>query len=453
MRILFCAIGALALAGCSGGSQFPEPTGKGTYRGINAVADSPALEFRVENAGIVTRSPFIDTVGFRSVSAGQQIDDFEYEFNFDYRFPSEDTPRRLASLRQKIDADQDYTFVLTGSMANPSVSVLASAEREFDEADTVFEARFAHLAASLGRVDVYFAAPGTAPVLGNARGTLDFGDILDPQDLPEGQFELIVTAENDPATILYQSISATYAARIRLIVSLFDGTVDDTAPLTARALPASSGAPLLTIPDARFGSTVRFVQASRDVTTADIYDDDMLTNRVIADLEYQDVTDEIPLATGETTFTYTAAGNPGVVQLEPAVTAGTGNRYTLYSIGAGDNVSNIFTVDARRPVPVFAQFNLLNSDVSRPEGLLVYLLEPGGSIDDGTRPFFSEFGNFTGLLSIVPGDYDVVVTANDAENQTQLAPTIPLTLSEGDVVRLIAFETADPNVVDIRPLP
>lgn len=452
MRILFYAIGVLALAGCSGGSQFPEPTGKGTYRGINAVADSPTLEFRVENAGIVTGSPFIDTVGFRTVSGGQRIDDFEYEFNFDYRFPSEDTPRRLAGLRQKIDADQDYTFVLTGSMANPSVSVLTTAEREFDEADTVFEARFSHLAASVGRVDVYFAAPGTAPVLGNARGTLDFGDTLDPQDLAEGEYELVVTAENDPATILYQSVGATYPARVRLIVSLFDGTVDDAAPLAARALPASSGAPLFTIPDARFGSTVRFVQASRDIATADIYDDEMLTNRVVADLEYQDITDEIPLASGETTFTYTAAGNPGVVQLERSVTAGTGNRYTVYSVGAGDNVGSQFVLDVRRPVPVYAQFNMLNADASR-TSVLVYLLEPGGSIDDGTRPFLSEFGTFTGLFNIEPGDYELVVTENNLEEQTQLAPTIPLTLSEGDVIRLIAFATADPDVLDIRPLP
>lgn len=450
MRTLFFAFGVLVLAGCSGGSQFPEPTGKGTFRAINAVADSPTLEFRVENAGLVTGSPFFDTVSFRSVSGAQEIDDFDYEFNFDYRFPTENTPRRLISRQQKIDADQDYTFVLTGSMASPEVSVWTSPEREFDSTDTVFEVRFAHLAASLGRVDVYFAAPGTAPVLGNARGTLEFGETLEPQDLPEGDFELVVTAENDPATILYQSISATYAPRIQLIVSLFDGTVDDTAPLAARALPVGIGNPILSLPDARFGSTVRFVQASRDIATADIYDDEALMNRVVADHAYQDVTAEFPIASGETTFTYTAAGNTGVVQLEPTVIASTGNRYTLYSLGAGDTVRSLFTVDLRRPIPVFAQLALYNADASR-AGLFFYLLEPGASIEEGDPAFFAEFGNFTGFFNVVPGDYDLVVTATDSTDP--LAPAIPLSLTEGVVIRLMAFATADPNVLDVQPLP
>ena len=452
MRSLFFAFGVLVLAGCSGGSQFPEPTGKGTFRAINAVADSPTLEFRVENAGIITGSPFVDTVAFRSVSGAQQIDDFEYEFNFDFRFPNEDRPRRLATQLQKIDPDQDYTFVLTGSMASPAVSVWSSPEREFDAADTVFEVSFAHLAASLGRVDVYFAAPGTAPVLGNAHGTLDFGDTLEPRDFPEGDFELVVTAENDPATVLYESISATYAPRIQLIVSLFDGTVDDTAPLVARALPVGAGNPILSLPDARFGSTVRFVQASRDISTADIYDDEALMNRVVADHAYQDITGEIPLASGETTFTYTAAGNPGAVQLESTVLAGTGNRYTLYSLGAGDTVRSFFTIDVRRPVPVFAQLSLYNADASR-SALFFYLLEPGASIEDGDPAFFAEFGNFAGFFNVIPGDYDLVVTASDSTDRTPLAPAVPLTLSGGDVVRLLAFATDDPNVLDIQPLP
>ncbi len=453
MRTLVYIVGVLALAGCSGGSQFPEPTGKGTFRAINAVADSPTLEFRVENAGLSSRSPFFDSsLGFRGITAPFEIDDFEYEFNFDFRFPAEDDPRRLASQRQKIDADQDYTFILTGSMANPSITVLTAGEREFDAADTVFEVRFAHFAASLGRADVYLAAPGTAPVLGNARGTLSFGDILDPVDLPEGDYELILTAENDPATVLYQSINATYQPQARSILAVFDGTVDDAAPFLARALPMDVGDPLLTLPDARFGSTIRFVQASRDIAAADIFDDEMLTNLVVADHAYQDITDEFPLASGETPFSYTAAGNPGVVQFEATVLAGTGSRHTLYATGTGDDVSPVFVVDVRRPASPFARFALINTDASR-ETLRVYVLEPGATIDDPVVLLPATFRQFTNLSNLAPGDYEIVVTANDNDNLTPLAPAIPLTLGGGDVVRLIAFATADPAVLDIQPLP
>lgn len=449
MRTLIYAIGILALAGCSGGSQFPEPTGKGTIRGINAVADSPTVVFRVENSN---ESRFRQSIDFRSASVPQEIDDFEYEFNFEFQFPFENELRRFASQRQKIDADQDYTFVVTGSMANPGVSVWTSTVREFDAAETVFELRFAHAAESLGRVDVYFAAPGSAPALGNARGTLGFGDILDPEEFPEGEFELILTAENDPATVLYHSISATYQPRIRQIVAVFDGTVDDTSPLSVRGLPVGSGDPLSFLPDARFGSTVRFVQASRDITTADIFNDEALTNRIVADHAYQDVTEELPIAAGETTFTYTAAGNPGAVQLEATVPAGTGVRYTLYSVGAGDSVGPGFFLDVRRPVAEFPQFALLNTDATR-ENLRIYVREPGTSINDADIVFTSAFGDFAGFVNLEPGDYEFVVTENSNENPAELAPPIPLTLAGGDVVRLIAFATADPNVLDIQPLP
>ena len=84
---------------------------------------------------------------------------------------------------------------------------------------------------------------------------------------------------------------------------------------------------------------------------------------------------------------------------------------------------------------------------------MFYLLEPGGSIEDGDPAFFSEFGSFTGLFNIEPGDYDLVVTESGTADPAQLAPTLPLTLAAGDVVRLIAFATADPNVLDIQPLP
>ena len=44
----------LLLTACSGESQFPEPTGKGTFRAINAISTSPEMVFRLEEAGTET---------------------------------------------------------------------------------------------------------------------------------------------------------------------------------------------------------------------------------------------------------------------------------------------------------------------------------------------------------------------------------------------------------------
>ena len=121
-------------------------------------------------------------------------------------------------------------------------------------------------------------------------------------------------------------------------------------------------------------------------------------------------------------------------------------------VGAGDSATSAFALDVRRPIAEFPQFALLNTDASR-DNLRIYVREPGASIDDADLVFTSAFGDFTGFVNLEPGNYEFVVTENSNDNPAELAPPIPLTLAGGDVVRLIAFATADPNVLDVQPLP
>ena len=434
----------LALAACSSGTQFPEPTGKGTFRGLNAISTSPSINFRLEE---VTGQRIL-SMNYRDITAPTRFDDFEYNFNFEVRFAGELLDTRVATVTQKIDANRDYTFVATGAVENPTILTWIGDERVFEAEETVAEVRLAHLAESVGPVDFYFAPTGTTPVLGEADGTLSFGEILPAQDVEAGNYELIVTAPGDPTTILYQSIAVTYATRTAAIVAIFDGTTDDAAPIKGNVLVTIGGSSFA-INDPRFPSTLSFIQASRSLETVDIYGDELLTNQVVGALPYTGTSNEISVGDGEQPYFFTPAGTTGAVVFETTVVPGGGRRYEHYSIGETGSLLGVSGVRNTQPVSIYPTLAVTNMLPSA-QIADVYVVEPGESIDDIVPRFSAIYGFISGRLPLVAGTYDVIITADDSKVPLG---TQQITISNGDVVRFTLFETADPNVIEILPQP
>ena len=459
LRLAATTVAALlVLVACSDSQQFPSPTGKGSFRGINAISTSPELAFRIEET---TRGG----IAYGTVSRTTRIDDFEYNFNFDTFLPGDEERTRVATVRQKIDANKDYTFVATGSTASASVITWITDERTFEEGATVAQIQLAHLADSLGEVDVYFSVEGTTPMLGEERGTYSFGEILPAFDIEPANYTLTVTAPDDPGSVLYESPLAGYVASTALIVAIFDGTVDDTSAITARTLEAGVGTDIGTgtgtgtgavrrLPDARSGSTVRFVQGSEFLGTTDIYDDEGLTNRIVEALPFAGFSDEVERAQGETVLRYTPAGSTETILLEGQISLVQGRRYDYYTFGTSDALFAVGVTRNRQPVDVYAQVGVTNLLVGEEnEDLFGYLLAPGETLADRALPDFSAAYGLPGPnLGVTAGTYDLVFTRS-IEDTTPIADPIPLSLSNGDVERFVIFPTPDPNVVDIKPQP
>ena len=133
-------------------------------------------------------------------------------------------------------ADNEHTFVLTGSVTAPDVTIWERPQRVWDGTETVFEAAIAHLSPALGNIDVYFATTGTTPVLGEERAKLSFGERMPEIDLENGEYEFIITARDDPATILYQSAPVTYVARISYTLAIFDADASITGNIAVRSI-------------------------------------------------------------------------------------------------------------------------------------------------------------------------------------------------------------------------
>ncbi|MGH8168853.1 MAG: DUF4397 domain-containing protein, partial [Woeseiaceae bacterium] len=199
---LALAAAGLLLGGCSETTR-PEATGKGNIRGINSVATAADVTFLIEERAL-------GGLAYKNATSVQEFDDLTYNFNFDARVPGQSTLRRIATETVDVVPDMNYDFVLTGTLDAPSIVLWESEERQWEGSETEFEVSVGHVASGTGTVDVYFAATGSAPVAGSARGTLSFGDRLPAFEVENGEYQLIVTAAGNPAAVLFTARTRDY---------------------------------------------------------------------------------------------------------------------------------------------------------------------------------------------------------------------------------------------------
>ena len=432
------AITAIFISACNPQSDLPEPGGKASVRAINAIPASPAVSFSIEERGITS-------IAYKGASATSRYDDFDYTFNFDVLFFGESSTRRVASRNIDFQAGKDYTLLVSGELASPTITLWEGDERTFVEADTVFEAKFAHAAVSLGTVDYYFDDPAVTPALGNQVATLAFGEATTAFDYGAGDYVLTITAAGDPDAVLYVSNSTAIGARDAFIFTAFDGDAGDTAPAIVRAIAALGNS--VSLPDPTYPPTLEFINASMDLGTADIYTDEALTSRIVADHAYADITAELPVATGTTTIYYTPAGDTAAVSAQTAFTVAGGRRYQLVANGVAGELDVTALIPDRSPEST--RVKLLSFQASNNFDFLdVYAVPAGESIDDyfpvrlGLAP--AEISVASGLAS---GSYDIYVT--EFVQKVVLAGPYRVDVVIGDVVEMIIVDTDDPGVLDV----
>ena len=435
---LLACLGALSLAACTGETSLPEASGKGSIRAINAIPNSGSVNFLIEER-------LINAIPYKSVSTTQRYDDLDYTFNFDVFFAGRSSPRRVASQYIDVEANRDYTLFISGTVNNPTLTLWEDDERNFNADDSVFAAKFTHAAASLETVDYYFAEPGTAPVLGNAVATLSFGEVAPAADFEQGDYVLTITVADDPNTVLYVSDITTFNGRSTYFLAPFDGDADDTGPIIAHALSGFGG--VIAMPDPTFPSRIEFVNTSLDLGTTDIYDDEELTSRIVADHAYLDVTPEREIASDTQSFYYTPAGDTSVVSLEGVISAFPGTRYRMIAHGTAGSFSTSVVIPDRVPVGTQAKLKVFHTSGNF-DFVDVYAVERGESIE-GTFPTRAALGRLVPVdsVALAPGSYDLYVT--EFSESVVLAGPYAIDVAVNDIVDLIIVDTVDPALLDI----
>ena len=439
--ILLSCAAALLFGGCGKESPLPKATGKASIRAINAVMTSQEINFLIEERNI-------GSAAYSEATASARYDDLDYTFNFEVFYAGDTAFRRIASQFIDFEANKDYTLLVSGALANPTVTLWVGDERTFAETDTVFEARFTHALESRGALDYYFDDPAIAPALGNQAATLSFGEISAPIDFAGGDFVLTITTAGNPDDVVYVSDTTAIAARGAFIFVPLDGDTGTTAPVILRTINTAGSSSSL--PDPRFPPTVQFINASIDLGTSDIYDDELLTSasRLVDDHAYLDVSDELEIAAAANTFYYTPGEATTAVTLETTLAAFNGSRYRIVAAGVADAFFAIPLLPDRRPVATFAKLVLLQ--VSNNFDLVnVYAVEAGTGIDDANPVSFGlPTGQSPAPVALPAGSYDIYIT--ELTEVVPLAGPYRLDLVLGDVVDFIIVDTVgDPTVLDV----
>lgn len=435
--LLLCAA-SIVMGACGSDSTLPAASGKASVRAINAIKSSEEFSFLIEER-------VISSVAYASTTSPIRYDNLDYTFNVDVFYAGESAFRRVASQFIDLEADKDYTLLVSGSLASPTLTLWEGDERDFAAEDTVFAARFAHTAATLGDVDYYFADPAVAPVLGDQVATLSFGEISAAEDFAEGDYVLTITAAGDPGTILFVSETTAFAARGAFIITPFDAAANNTAPIISRALNTVGSS--FTLPDARFAPTVEFINASIELGASDIYDDEMLTSLRVSDHAFRNVSAELEIASGDNTFYYTPTGDTAAVTLESTLPALANVRYRIVAGGASGNFSTSRFVPDRRPVETHAKLVPFQASVNV-DFADIYAVAADASIDD-SFPVRSALGSgeASATVPLAAGSYDLYVTRFG--EKTPLVGPIRINVALGDIVDMIVFDTVDPEVLDI----
>ncbi len=429
---------ATAMAACSE-SATPQATGKGNIRGLNAIVTAPEIGFLIEERNL-------GNVNYKGVTSFNIFDDLTYNFNFDLLIPGQADANRLATEFVDVLADHEYTVVLTGSIADPSSLYWEDPIREWAESDTVSEVFFAHLAPQIGELDVYFAAAGTVPVLGQSVGSIAFGERLPAQDFEAGVYELILTLKDDPASIRYQSVQLTAVEQTRAILAVFDP--DPTLPgnLGVNILGGPAGSSV--VADVNFPPQMRTFHAALGTQNYDGYLDSDFSNLVFSDIgflelsQYADVLTSIPL------LTLTQVGNSGATIHEGDIAVSRGTRNTLVLAGEPGGLVYVGLLDRARPLETYPQIRFLNASFNT-DALDIYMLEPGTSPDDAILPLFGGLPTLlnTGFGPAPEGMREITATLQG--EKTPVSSPVLVDLAAGNSADIIIVDTVDPAVVEL----
>ena len=436
-RLVALAFAALVLSGCVE-SQRPEASGKGTISAIHAAPTAAELAFLIEERSL-------GNLTYKGAIGAQPFDDLTYDFNFDARVPGSASLQRIATETVSIVAGMDYVFALTGTVSAPSVVVWESEDRQWEGSETVLEVSAGHLAAGTGAVDLYFEAPGTAPIGGNARGSLSFGERLPAFDVEDGRYVLIVTEQGDPATILFTSASRDYNQQTTVLFTLHDADPSITSALSVRRI--EEGGSSVELGDTGSPPTRRYFNAAFSSGNVDVWLDDDFATPIVADLGYGGVSADVPVPSGASTYTYTTAGNPGAVLLEDEETVAVNTRGTNFLMGASGDLETVSVIDNRRAISGFAKVRVTQLSANL-DLVDAYLLNAGTDINDvGPNIPRINTADSSDYLHLQPGNYELTVT--QAGGKTVVAGPLALDLTSGDIAEVALIDTADPNLLNI----
>jgi hypothetical protein len=429
---------AVALGGCGKSAQV-EATGKGTIRGINTIVTSPELIFLIEERPV-------GNVSFRQAIGFVEYDDLTYNFSFDLLLPGESDATRLASQFLDVVAETEYTVVLGGTIAAPTIMFWEEPDRVWADTDTAFEADFAHLSPVLGEVDVYFLPVGTVPVLGNAVTTLNYGERIPYQEFADGSYEFFITLKDDPANYLYQSQALSSQPASRITLAIFDADPSTTAGIAVNLINAGGGS--ANLPDANQRASFRLLHAAFGTGNVDGYLNSDLSTIIFPNVGFGEISASSDIESITMPFTVTDAGNSGAPVLEDDLLIGGNSKHTIFLHGEPGGLLYFDLRDDARPLETFPVVRVSNVSVNA--GVIdIYMLPPGTVIEEDTLAEFSGLPRVSSTGFMGPDAGMLEITITQFGEITPISVPVTIDIANGDIVDIAILATADPAMAEV----
>lgn len=433
-RAALAAAALLAASACTE-TRFEEATGDGQIRGINGIANADDAIFLIEERELTQ-------LAFKAVSAPQEFDDLSYNFSFDLPIPLADD-RRLATQFVDVIDSMEYTLALGGTVAAPELFVWERPDPVWDGTEAEFDVGGGHLNTTIGAVDIYFAAPGTAPVAGNAIGTLEFGQQFADARFAAGDYAIALTPAGDPSTILFQSGTITVSGGNTFTIAVFDADPSIPAPVSVRLIDTTgAGAELA---DERFPPTAQFVHAAFGTGNVDAVAGGNFAAPLATNLAFGQISADIDVEAGTETYTFAPTGNT-MPLLDADLGIAVGSRAMIVLLGPVGELQALNVASPRRGLATVAQFRVTHAS-NNAGAVDVYFTEVGEDAEGQLPSIIGlPFAQASNVGRVVPGTFDLVITANGST--TPIVDPIELALNTEDLLEIILFDTADPNVFE-----
>lgn len=421
----------LTLAGC-GGSGVEDPP-NGSIRALNLSINQPEVDFLREERTVAS-------LAYKGSSPFLSVDQDQYDFNIEVTPAGASEPNRIFSFSFDVEAETEYTFIITDLGASVTVETLTQVPFTGDDAQT----RFLHRADAAGAVDVYVEAPGSNIPGAAPWGTAAPGAALDPRTQAPGDYVVTLTEVGNPANVLFASQTFALTEGDDLILVAADSAGGVSEPLSVLVLTNQTTNAELFSENAQ--SQVRVIHSALPVGPVDVVFDDDFAMPFAGNVAPGTVTPYGAVVAGNPNLKITPAGNPGVLEVDEEFGALPGRFLTLLLTGETGQVTGRVSVDRPISYPGLARVQILNGATGPGTAVNLYLVPPGTDVADVTATIAAvSQGATTDYRNFEPGDYELIVTTLTADEVIG-GPT-PVTLTDGGVYGAVVIDGAtEPNV-------
>lgn len=438
----FCALACavFALAGCESGREAPP---KVSVSIANVAPGFASLTFRRERDANSERSP---ALGFKS-TIGFTYDADTYDFFALARSLDLNTPGQSWTWSQQLQADTNYTFVLTEVGGEVVPVVLTSS------AAPAADAQIAglHAASGLPALDLYLERPGVGIAGATPRGTFDVQGQIAPTTLPSGDYELTLTAAGDPANVVLTTTTITLPAGVTSTIVVVPEGGQGPQPLSVLMMQGSTTTVLY---NRTSGAELRVINAATDQAPRDVALNNQFSPPLFSAVPFAQPTAYTPVAVGAQPIAVTPVGNPGVLEINQTYTGIVDQRTTMLFTGPAGALTHVVAADDGRRIHKEAKLRFMNAATQFPA--VDFVLALPGESPDGLAPLtaLAAPGIAAAGSALAAGDYDLYLRQNGTT--TLLSGPTRLTVAAEGIYEVLVVngpDTATAGVVLLGDFP